>query len=119
MRALENERGFALVESIGTLVFASLALGGGLIVVYVSFAHQWLKHAAYETSICLSTPAIVSTCERGLRDSTSRALPVGSIEKVYLSRSRTNVKTRFHWRLNNEIVLAVEDVRSVPLLGKL
>ncbi len=116
---ISNERGFALVESVGTLLFASLALGGGLILVYTAFAHQWLKHAAYETSICLSTPALVSTCESDLRDSTSRALRVGDLENVYLSRSRTNVKTQFHWRLNSGLVLAIEDVRSVPLLGKL
>jgi hypothetical protein len=115
---MRNQRGFAAIESIGTLAFAVIAIGAGCVFTYSAFAHQWLKHAAYEASICLSTPATSSECETALRRTTQTALPVGKLETISLSRSRTSVKTQLHWRLNKEVVLAIDDVRSVPLLGK-
>jgi hypothetical protein len=115
---MRNQHGFAVVESLGTVAFAFVALTAGCVFAYAAFAHQWLKHAAYEASICLSTPATTLECERGLRQTTRTALPIGKIENINLSRSRTNVKTQLRWRLNSEVVLAIDDVRSVPLLGK-
>lgn len=115
---MRNQAGFAAIEAIGTIAFAVVALGAGCVFTYAAFAHQWLKHAAYEASICLSTPATSSECESALRRTTQTALPIGKLENVSLSRSRTNVKTQLHWRLNKEVVLAIDDVRSVPLLGK-
>lgn len=113
-----DQNGFAAVESLGTLAFAVVALTAGGLISYAAFARQWLKHAAYETSICLSTPAPASSCETSLRQTTRQALPVGKLEAVSLTRNRASVKTRLRWRLNGEVVLAIDDVRSLPLLGK-
>ncbi len=115
---MRDQRGFALVESLGTLAFAVVAVTAGATVTYASFAHQWLKHAAYESSICLSTSAPASECEATLRKTTHTALPIGRLERVTVSRNRTSVKTELRWHLIDGVVLAFDDVRSIPLLGK-
>lgn len=113
-----DQRGFALVESLGSLGLAAVALVAGLTLVYFGFAHTWLKRVAYKTSICLSTPMSSQQCERELRASVESALPVGRLQDVLLTRGRASVKTQFRWSLNSGLVLAVEDARSVPLLGR-
>ena len=115
---MRNESGFAVVESLATTAFAFVAISAGCTFAYYAFAHQWLKHAAYETSICLSTPAPRYECESRLRRSTQTALPIGKLENISLSRSRTNVTSKLRWSLNSDVKLAIDDVRSVPLLGR-
>jgi hypothetical protein len=115
---MRNQNGFAAIESLGTLAFAVVALTAGGLISYSAFAHQWLKHAAYETSICLSTRAPASICETSLRQTTRQALPIGQLESVSLTRTRASVKTRLRWRLSGEVVLAIDDARALPLLGR-
>lgn len=112
-----DQRGFALVESIATLTFCSAALLVMLSTTYAAFAKMWLDRAAYETSICLSTPATTLICERTLRETTAQALPIGHVENVILSRGRHEVQTHFRWRFTPALALRVEDIRAVPLLG--
>jgi hypothetical protein len=112
-----NQRGFALVESLGTLAFAAIALTAGTMIAYVSFAHLWLKHAAYETSICLSTPATAARCKSDLMRATARALPLGRLENSALKRSKNKVETKLLWSVAGGISLSIEDVRPLPLLG--
>lgn len=115
-RFIKNQMGFAMIESLATLAFCSVALAGGLTVSYVSFARVWLKRGAYEASICLSTPEPTYNCEKRLRESTAAALPVGRIENVLLSRSRTSVESRFQWSMSG-FKMRFLDQRPLPLLG--
>jgi hypothetical protein len=115
----KGEQGFALVESISTIAFAALALTGGLTMTYVSFARLWLNRAAYETSICLSTPVSNSKCKTQLEQSTAQALPIGTLENVLLNRRHDSVETKVRWRLARGIRLAIEDHRPLPLIGPL
>ncbi len=108
--------GFAMIESLATMAFCSVALAGGLTVTYVAFARMWLKRVSYEASICLSTPEPAYNCEKRLRQGTAEALPVGRIENVLLSRSRSSVETRFQWSLG-EFKMRFLDQRPLPLLG--
>ncbi len=116
-RCIRNSDGFALIEFIATMTFCLAALSVMLFATYAAFSRLWLNRAAYEASICLSTPAVVFSCEKALRESTAKALPVGRIEAVSLSRRSHEVQTRFRWRLNSEFFLSIEDIRHVPLLG--
>jgi hypothetical protein len=111
------EGGSALVETISTLFFASVVLTSGLIAVYMAVAHLWLKRAAYETSICLSTSQSKLNCETQLRQTTSQALPVGHLMNIRLSRSRGEVKTRFAWLLDGPMEMTIDSTLSLPLVG--
>ena len=114
---LRCRRGSVLIEASVTLAFSAAAIASGLAVSYASFARFWLSRAAYETSICLSTPAPTSVCEQSLRRTTTRVLPIGTIDSVVLSRTRDEVQTRFQWRMNSDFVLKIHDVEKLPLLG--
>lgn len=113
-----NNRGSALIESLGTLALTSAVLAGGLTVSYASYARMWLKHAAYETSICLSTSETTYNCEQKLRKAAAIAVPTGQIENFVPTRARTSVTTRFDWRLNKALSLKFVDTRPLPLIGE-
>ncbi len=115
-RAIQNQNGLALIESLATMAFCSVALVGGLTVTYVSFARVWLNRASYEASVCLSTPETTYNCEKALRESTARALPVGHIDSILLSRYRNSVETRVQWSVS-EFKMKFLDRRPIPLLG--
>lgn len=112
-----GEQGFALIETIGTLAFACTALTGGLIAVYMSVAHLWLKRAVYESSICLSTSELKSNCETQLRKTTTQALPAGRLTEVHLIRERDNVETKVRWALEGPMEMTIVSKLSTPLLG--
>lgn len=114
---MNNQRGFALVEGLSSILFCIVALTGGLSVTYVSFARVWLKRAAYEASVCLSTPETTFNCEQDLRNSTAKALPIGRIDYLLCTRGRDQAFTRLRWKLNSSFELRIDDRRPIPLLG--
>ncbi len=114
---IRRDRGSALVETISTLFFASVVLTSGLVAVYMSIAHLWLRRAAYETSICLSTTQSKLNCETQLRNTTSQALPVGRLVTVQLSRRHNEVETRVRWQLDGPMEMTIASRLPVPLAG--
>ncbi|RYZ75560.1 MAG: hypothetical protein EOP05_07495 [Proteobacteria bacterium] len=115
--SVRNEKGFALVESVSGLMFALVFVGGGLSLSYAFVANLWIRHAAYEASICLSTSQPRFQCERKLRSSISDVLKVGSVIFVRLTRTPNLVHTSVFWKIPGGFEFTVENSQSLPLLG--
>jgi hypothetical protein len=113
-----NERGFALIESMGALGFVVLLVVTGLGVAYFSFARVYLDRTVYEAAICLATTATKSSCESSLRKSVSSALPLGEIGQLNLNRAFAEVDAHLTWKVNS-LELRINKSLQLPLLSQI
>lgn len=104
------------MESLATLTFAVAALTGGASLSYAAFSRLYLKHAAYELAICLSTPQSIYQCERTFRSDVAQALPIGRIETLRSARDQAHVEIRGRFKISDRFLIPIDDVRSLPLL---
>ena len=111
-----SQSGSVALETTIALSTLVTLISGGLALSYFIFAKVWLAHAAYEASICLSTPEFEAECEGKLKNQISGALPIGEVGRTQLMRNPIETSVSFTWSVANGIAIRIEDHRDLQLV---
>jgi hypothetical protein len=114
-KIISNQKGSATVETTLSLSLVMTIVGGGLSIIYLSFAFVWLERASYEAVICLSTRLSQHSCEDRLRHETTTALPVGRISGLHMERTPARASVSLRFNIGGRDVFEHRDVRALPL----
>lgn len=110
-----NEKGSLMAEAALTMVALVGIVSGGLAICYFSFAHVWLERASYESLICLSTSASVSTCESKIRAMIRGGLPFGRLLSLQLERSENLARIDLRFSVYKHATLHLRQNLQLPL----
>ena len=109
-----NQNGSAVLETTISLSLVVTIVGGGLSILYLSFAHVWLERASYESVVCLSTREPQHSCEDRFRMEAKSALPIGRVSELHMERSSSHASIKLRFNIAGKDVFEHHDFRSLP-----
>jgi hypothetical protein len=121
MRRAKDERGTVAIEAAFALLTISTAFAIGLSLVYYGFARIWIERSAYEAAICVareesrSRNQSRSRCTSELRQSLSRALPIGTISRAQITFSSSRVVVESDFKISSELTVRAKQDLWLPL----